>query len=138
MKCMLPLWLLLLGGSGHSAVPGPEASAILSAIDLSLQVDLVGSEAQRSYDLVVPSFVHVPGEEMWIAPDLFFESEEELREHIDPEEDTERDRSNSTHVGHSALRPLVYSVNDLSALVGRGRHFHTAPPLRVVLGVFRV
>lgn len=135
---MLPLWLLLVGGAGHSAVPVLGASAIVASVVPASQVDHVGAEAERNHQVVVRSFVRLPGEEMWPAPELFFESEEELREHIDPEEDTERDRSNSTYVGFAALRPLVYSIHDPSAVVGRGRHFHAAPPLRVVLGVFRV
>ncbi len=135
---MLPLWLLLVGGSGHSAVPGPEALAIVGSIDLTLHVDQLATSYDQASSSIVPSFVHVPGEDLWTAPELFFESEEELREHIDPEEDTERDRSNAISIGSTSYRPLVYSVNDPSAVVGRGRHFNAAPPMLILLGVLRV
>jgi hypothetical protein len=115
-----------------------DASAIVASEDLTMPVDHAATSVERTYDLLIPSVARLPGEELWSAPELFFESEEEIKEPVDAEGGIEKGRSSSTYVGSTAFRPLVYSINDPSAVVGRGRHFHSAPPMRVVLGVFRV
>lgn len=72
------------------------------------------------------------------APELFFESEEEVREEHLPSKVTTKASSVSTHIRSLASEPSVFSLNDLSSVVGCGRNFHVAPPLRIVFGVFRI
>ena len=120
-----------------------------------MAVQLIGAEevggSRFSVDLVLPPADQGIGadlsggasfsmsyEHRLAAPELFLESEEETREEHLPTKVTAKESSNSTYVHSLVSEPSVFSLNDLSSVVGCGRNYHAAPPLRIVLGVFRV
>ncbi|MEZ4740601.1 MAG: hypothetical protein R2818_14870 [Flavobacteriales bacterium] len=70
-------------------------------------------------------------------PYLFFEAEEESRL-FEFRIVSDRQQLKQHERALRALAPLAFSLSDRSSVIDLGRNFHAAPPLRVVLGVFRI
>ena len=133
---ILTVAFLLVGGSGIAVqVTGADIGSVSGVSDELL--DPFQTEDIASISIDGPSLTS-SCEHHLVAPELFFESEEEIREEHLPNKVIAKESSNSTYIRSLVSEPSVFSLNDLSSIVGCGRNFHAAPPLRIVLGVFRV